>query len=142
MSYRSDIDSLIGSIDKEIWADKTINGIQYDVYPWHGYTAISIQTRLDDEYDVASWKYFECAKTDGESLKAEFEKYQENYDRHLYHRMLVEAAKNLLETDLSEFGIETMVSDIGLNKLFQPRVFDPDNTLSFNYCEFVVASEI
>jgi len=94
MSYRSDIDSLIGLIDKEIWSDKTINGLQYDIYPWHGYTAVSIQTRSDDEHDVASWNYFECAKSDASALRAEFSIYQESYDRHFYHGMLIEAAKN------------------------------------------------
>ncbi|RJG48206.1 hypothetical protein [Motilimonas pumila] len=140
MGYRNDINKLIKSIDKNILNDKSINGIQYDIYPWHGYSAISLMTRADCELDVASWKYFECCKSTGEELSNEFDTYLELNDRHHFHCMLVKAASELLEADLSSFAVESPVSDLGLNKLFQVRVYDPDETFTFNYCEFIVAN--
>ncbi len=139
MEYRKDIQNMVESVDLSIWKDKEIDGIQYDIYPWHQYSAISIKTRSDDDSDVASWKYFECAKSDCMRDSIDFKEYKGSYSAELYHCMLLKAAKALLETDLSKYGISSLVGELGLNRLFVARVFDPDETFQFNYCEYLVA---
>lgn len=139
MDYRSDIQNLVKSVDQGIWKDIEIDGIQYDIYPWHQYSAISIKTRSDDDSDVASWKYFECAKSEQMKESLDFKEYQGSYSAELYHRMLIKAARALLEAELSKYGVNSLVGELGLNKLFIARVYDPDETFQFNYCEYLVA---
>ena len=91
---------------------------------------------------MASWKYFECAKSKGEILKADFDTYLISYDKDFYHNILIKGAKYLLQTDLSKYGIKKLVMNNNLNDSFVPRVYDPDNYNSINYCELVLKDNL
>ena len=141
-NFKFDIEKLVSSVPNHIWQDKTLCGLLYDIFPWHGYSAISLQTNKCNERDPASWKYFEVSKSNGKLLESEFSTYNKNPNAILYHSMLCEAGKSLLEINLSSYNIKQTVFDFHLYAPFKIMVYDPDKTFNFNYCEFILASRI
>jgi hypothetical protein len=142
MSFKEDIEKLISQVPAEVWKDRTICGLLYDIFPWHGYSSVSVQTRQCDEHDPASWKYFEISESNGEFLKSEFSEYNKSPDHLLYHSMLCRAAEALLEVDFGPYYASQTVSGFQLSLPFRLQVLDPDKTFTFNYCEFILASKI
>ena len=80
VSYTKDIGQLLSAVSRDVWADKSICGLLYDIYPWHGYSSIAVQTRSCPESDPACWKYFDAARSDGELLDREFRAYSRKQD--------------------------------------------------------------
>jgi hypothetical protein len=142
MGFKEDIEKLVAQVPVEAWKDRSICGLLYDIFPWHGYSSLSLQTRQCDEYDPASWKYFEISKSKGEFLKLEFSEYNKSPDALVYHLMLFRAAEALLEVDFGPYNAMKTVSNFHLSPLFRLQVLDPDKTFTSNYCEFVLVYKI
>lgn len=79
MNFKKDLEMLLSNAPEEHWRDKLINGIQYDYYPWHGYSAISLRSLNDKIRDnPADWEKFEVSKSDGTILINEINQYCAN----------------------------------------------------------------
>lgn len=140
MSFYNDIKHLVVKIEGDLWSDWRLSGIQYDYYPWHGYSAISFRLRDDKIQDnPADWELFEISKSDGTLINDEIDLYNSSNDEWIYHRQLCQAANDLLAFDFSAYLGKQLVEGRVLYGPIQLRVFDPDETYSFNYCEYVLA---
>lgn len=153
-NFRREIIGLLDEVPAEQWDDVDVRGVLYDFVPWHRSSSVTIHTYGDDPTDIADWKYYFSAESDGQLLEQEFQAYENaNTDRRLvYHKLLIEAAKALLEIDYSKYCnplLSTPVLNLRnwnaiddnfcLNKTFLLQVYDPDQSFLFNYCEYVVA---
>jgi hypothetical protein len=99
-------------------------------------SSIAIQTAEDDPHDPASWKYDDCADSDGSRIREEIARDRTAGEKRLvYHRLLIEAAEALLSIDFGRYRQPTTVDGFCLYKPFQLRVTDADQTFRFNYCE-------
>lgn len=138
MGFRKDYDILIKEIKSKIFSQWNIVCLQYDYYPWHGYSAISLRTTRDKSDNAADWELFEIATSDGEYLEADIEAYTEEPSRLTYHKQLCEAATVMLNYEYPKFmgfeGYDGIFPKSGL-KL---SLYDPDESITFNYCEFIV----
>ena len=143
MGFFEDIKQLIANIDRNLLSDWKLSGIQYDYYPWHGYSAISLRSRDDKIQDnAADWKLFEISKSDGTLIREEIEAYNSgDGGQWTYHRQLCQAAKDLMAFDFTTYVGKPLVEGWTLYGPLKLLVFDPDNTYSFNYCEYVLAKE-
>ncbi len=138
-----EIEHLLQQVPSAIWADHSVCGLMFDFIPWHGHSGISIQTRADDQYDPASWKYFNSIEAKCSQLSREVALYRQAADRRLtYHRLLTEAAEALLNIDFARYGQRQTRSEYRLYGPFRLQVTDPDGTFEFNYCEYVLARRL
>ena len=153
-NFRREIIGLLDEVPPEQWDDIKVRGVLYDFVPWHQSSSVTIQTDGDDPTDIGDWKYYFSAESDGKLLQDEFRLYENaNPDgRLVYHKLLIEAAKAMLEIDYSKYcnpQLPTPVLNLRnwnpvddnfcLNKTFLLQVYDPDESFRFNYCEYVVA---
>jgi hypothetical protein len=138
-----EIEYLLQKVPAEVWADGSLRGLLYDFLPWHGMSSIAIQAAEDDPHDPASWKYYDCADSDGSRIREEVALYRTAKEKRLvYHRLLIEAAEALLSIDFGQYGQPTTVDGFCLYKPFQLQVTDADQTFRFNYCEYVLARRL
>lgn len=141
-NFVSEIEHLLTEVPEEQWRDPGVCGLMYDLLPWHRMSSVTVQTREDDPHDPAAWKYYFSAESDTSRISSEIEEYLRTRDRFVYHSLLIEAAEALLSIDFSRFGQRTTVEDGCLFKPFLLQVRDPDQTFTFNYCEYVLAKRL
>jgi hypothetical protein len=142
-NFVNEIEYLLSQIPAEQWADLSANGLCYEFLPWHEWSAITLQTRDDPLNDVAAWKYYTSAESDGSRVAAESATWKTKPNRLLYHRLLIEAAEALLRVDLTRYVPKLVTGDeFSPYRLFQVQVYDVDKTFEFNYCEYVLARRL
>jgi hypothetical protein len=146
-SFRREIEKLLSEVPTEQWADKSICGVLYDFIPWHRRSSVTIQTRDDDPHDIAAWKYYFSAESDGSLIRDQHAAWHDEKvnKRLIYHRLLSEAAEALLSIDFGPYGNPywtTIDGGLCLDKTFLLQVYDPDGTFRFNYCEYVLACRL
>jgi hypothetical protein len=143
-NFVRELEHLLPMVPSSAWEDPCIRGLIYDFIPWElmSPSSIAIQTADDDEHDPASWKYCDCAYSDGARVGEELELYRQTNDRLVYHRLLIEAAEALLSIDFSRYGQPTTIDGFCLFGPFQVQVYDLDQTFRFNYCEYVLARRL
>lgn len=155
-SFRREITQLLDTVPPEQWDDPEVRGVLYDFTPWHRSSSVTLQTKDDDPDpgEIAAWKYYYSAKSDGSLLRDQFDAYHNSGDsrRLVYHKLLVEAAEVFLSLDFGNYCSPKHITpasnlrdwnpiDDGfcLNKTFLLQVYDLDETFKFNYCEYVLA---
>ena len=137
--FKSEIDHLLASVPSSVWDDDSICGLMYDFLPWHDFSSIAIQTRVDDRFDPAAWTYYDCASSDCTRIEAEIDLYKTRGHKVTLHWLLMQAAEGLLAVDFSPYIESPTVEDGFLYGPFQLQVYDPDESFRFNYCEHVLA---
>lgn len=143
-NFRREIETLLGRVPAEQWADPAVCGVAYDFIPWHAVSSLTLQTRDDDPRDIAAWKYYFSSQSDCTLIRDECNAwYREKSNKRLvYHQLLIEAAEALLTIDFRKYGnphASPIDSGFCLNKTFLLQIYDPDETFRFNYCEHVMA---
>jgi hypothetical protein len=142
-NFVNEIEYLLSQIPAEQWADLGRCGLCYGFLPWHGWSAITLQTRDDPPNNVAAWKYYTSAESDGSRVAAEIEEYNTNGNRLVFHRLLIEAAEALLRVDLTRYDPELVARDeFSPYSPFHVQVYDVDKSFEFNYCEYVLARRL
>lgn len=156
-NFRREIEQLLAKVPAEQWDDPEIRGVLYDFTPWHRLSSVTLQTRDDDPLDIAAWKYYWSADSDGSLIQEEHEAWhtETTNKRLVYHRLLIEAAEALLSIDFGKYSSPnlprpllnlrtwTAVDDgFSLNKTFLLQVYDVDQSYRFNYCEYVLARRL
>jgi hypothetical protein len=153
--------SSILSLKPTAQGDVPVNGLSYDISPWHGALGLSIRVSYPEgEYDedVASWKHFDfISDRDSLRLRETGQLIQELYVsagaehyREMAHLVFLAGAEALLDRQIGEqlrkLGVNApIVTDEFQTTVFTHRfymVFDPDESIRANYCEIVLANRI
>ena len=156
-NFRREIEQLLGEVPAEQWDDPEVRGVLYDFTPWHRMSSVTIQTRDDDPGDIAAWKYYVSAESDGTLIREQYEAWhnEETNKRLVYHKLLIEAAEALLSIEFGKYinpqlptplrnlrDWTAIDNEFCLNKCFFLQVYDPDESFRFNYCEYVMARRL
>jgi hypothetical protein len=141
-NFAREIEHLLDAVPADQWADWSVCGVLYDFIPWHRSSCLTLQTREDREGDIAAWKYYWSAESDGSRIQAEFAEYEQGRGWQTYHKLLIEAAEAFVSIDFSRFGRGQTVDDGRLFGPFRLQVYDPDGSFRFNFCEFVLARRL
>ena len=150
-SFRTEIEWLLSNVPAEVMADEQVRVVHYSYMPWHEQSTISFGKVQERRASPADWDYFMAAKSDGSRL-AEITSAYDNH-RLTYHFQLVAAASALLAIDPLTFPAvasgpgetrrRAFVDEHGYpNHTFVAEVVDPDGSISFNYCEDVLAQRL
>lgn len=145
--FKREIEQLLAEVPAEQWADPEIRGVLYDFTPWHRMSSVTIQTRDDIPDDIASWKYYFSAESDGALIRDEYEAWhnETGSKRLVYHRLLIEAAEAFLSIEFGKYGNpywSAIDRDFCLNKTLLLQIYDVDRTFTFNYCDYVIARRL
>ncbi|QEG31876.1 hypothetical protein GobsT_67230 [Gemmata obscuriglobus] len=145
--FRREIEQLLAKIPAEQWADHDLRGVLYEFVPWHRMSSVTIQTRDDRSDDIAAWKYYFSAESDGSLIRDEYEAWHNEPDskRLVYHKLLIEAAEAFLSIDFGKYSNpywSAINRNFCLNKTFLLQVYDVDGTFTFNYCDYVIARRL
>ena len=150
-SFRTEIEWLLSNVPVEVLSDKEVRVVHYSYMPWHKESSMSFGKLNENRAAPAEWDYFKIAESDGSRLTNVTGAY--DYNRLTYHFQLVAAASALLAIDPLTFAAvpyapgearrRTFVDEDGYpNHTFTAEVVDPDGSMSFNYCEYVLASRL
>lgn len=137
-----------------------IDGVSYDILPWHRMVALSFRTWADEReearfrYSPADWQHYEFVgdeRTFDPAREYTYRVYEAAGDalpRHeVMHLIYLAAADALLDGDVAErlrsFGIDAPVVGDRLPKgKFEYIVLDEDRVIKANYCEILVANRV
>ena len=159
LSMLKDRSDYINNIERTGRGEIPITGISLDVTPWHKEFGLSL--RLTEEFpsgecrlNSASWKHFDFTSDSTVKEKTEALKFiEQNYESNglngqdSAHLIFVAGAEALLDPQVSEllnkFSIKApVISNESVGHFFEFIVCDPDETISGNYCEIVIANRI
>ncbi len=148
LSLSTILSNLLDRLDRAALAPYgTLTGVSYDVYPWHEYAALSFRLSSDDRDDIAAWTHFEAVRSLPDELQAVSDWYGAGGDRQREraHFIFLAAAHALL-SDQSQSALQAMMDEPNdgpfVNRIAERIVTDPDQSVAFNYCEFVTLTEV
>jgi hypothetical protein len=153
--------AILESLCKDVRGRVTgISAISFDLYPWHEYIALSLRdANTAHPNNPAEWKYFEFVSSQqlhtpeidqAVALMADVYKMADDFKMssvEAAHLIFMAGAEALLDPKIAAklqiFKINAPVltdrfSKGGLDYI----VLDPDETMSINYCQFVLGNRI
>ncbi len=142
------LENLLKSAEWEKIDTSAVNLISFEVYPWFDYCAISLrQSKERDELNPAEWELFEAGKIQDDEIFSKIcswykDGYEEKDAVYRAHRIFTAAAYALCsETSIrmiqKNLPYAPSLSEDFFPKHFYYMVVDSDNTVSFNYGEYI-----
>lgn len=135
-----------------------IDGVSYDILPWHQFICLSFRIREDEEdqgyrYSPADWKYYEFIGDGSFQEAREFT--SKLYDnppdglkpKDVSHLIYMVAAEVLLDPSvaalLQSCGINApTVTNQAMVGCFEYMSLDEDQVFKANYCEIIIATRL
>ena len=147
------LERLLKSADWQKIDTDAVNLISFEVYPWHNYCALSLrQTKDTGELNPAEWELFEISRVHDEAVFASIcnwykAGYEEKDAVYRAHRIFTAAAYALCSEKSIRLIQEKIPYAPSLCDDFFPKHFyylvtDSDNTVGFNYCEYIHISRL